>query len=77
MSENILKLNKSIMPRVNIEKVIDKLEYELKTSLKTALSSVAPGNDIDHHVLFKEFKKQVTKNCKQWEYVDSSTVDTD
>jgi hypothetical protein len=65
------------MPRVNIEKVIDKLEDELKTSLKTALGSVAPDKDIDSHLLFKEFKKQVVKNCKQWEYVDSSTVDTD
>jgi hypothetical protein len=65
------------MPRVNIEKFMEKLEHELKTGLKTALGSVAPDKDIDSHQLFKEFKKQVIKNCKQWEYVDSSTVDAD
>lgn len=65
------------MARVNIEKFIEKMEHELKTSLKTALSSVAPDKDVDPHLLFKEFKKQVIRNCKQWEYVDSSTVDTD
>ena len=65
------------MPRVNIEKFIEKLEYEFKTGLNTALGSVAPDKDVDPHLLFKEFKKQVIKNCKQWEYVDSSTVDAD
>ncbi len=65
------------MPRVNVEKVIEKLEYELKTSLKSALESVAPDKGVDHHLLFKEFKKQVGKNCKQWEYIESNAVDTD
>ena len=65
------------MPRINIEKVFDRLEHEIKTSLKTALNTAAPEKDVDLQVLFKEFKKQLTKNCKQWEYVDSSTVDTD
>jgi hypothetical protein len=65
------------MPRVNVEKVIEKLEYELKTSLKSALEAVAPDKGVDHHLLFKEFKKQVRKNCKPWEYVESNAVDTD
>ncbi len=65
------------MARINIEKVFDRLEYELKTSLKTALEKTAPEKGVDLQLLFKEFKKQITKNCKQWEYVDSSTVDTD
>lgn len=65
------------MARINIEKVIEKLEDELKTSLKTALEISAPGNEIDYRLLFKEFKKQVSKTCKQWEYIESSAVDTD
>jgi hypothetical protein len=65
------------MPRINLEKVIDKLEYEMKMSLKAALNTVAPDKNIDYHLLFKEFRKQISKNCKQWEIVDSSTVDTD
>ncbi len=65
------------MARVNIERVIEKLEDELKASLKSALETVVPEKDVDHHLLFKEFKKQVTKNCKQWEYIESSAVDTD
>ena len=65
------------MARINIEKVIEKLEDELKTSLKYALETVAPDKGIDHLLLFKEFKKQVTKNCKQWEYIESNAVDTD
>jgi hypothetical protein len=65
------------MPRVNIERVIEKLEYELKASMKSALDIAAPGKGVDLQSLFKEFKKQVIKNCKQWEYVDSNTVDTD
>ncbi len=65
------------MARVNIEKVIEKLEDELKTSLKSALETVAPDKGVDHRLLFKEFKKQITKNCKQWEYIESNAVDTD
>jgi hypothetical protein len=65
------------MPRINLEKVIDKLEYEMKMSLKAALETAAPDKNIDYHLLFKEFKKQIRKNCRQWEIVDSSTVDAD
>lgn len=65
------------MARVNIERVIEKLEHEFKSGLKSALEAIAPDKSIDHHILFKEFKKHVIKNCKQWEYVDSNTVDTD
>lgn len=65
------------MARINIEKIFDRLEHELKTSLKTALDNTTPDKGVDLQILFKEFKKQIIKNCKQWEYVDSSTVDTD
>lgn len=65
------------MPRVNIERVIDKLEHEFKTGLKTALNNVAPEKEVDSQLLFREFKKQVIKNCKQWEFIESNAVDTD
>ena len=65
------------MPRFHVERILEKIEYELKSGLKTALSTVAPGNDIDLQQLFKEFKKQVVRNCKQWEQVESNAVDTD
>lgn len=65
------------MARINMEKVIEKLEDELKASLKTALETTAPDKGVDYRLLFKEFKKQVTKNCKQWEYIESNAVDTD
>ena len=65
------------MARINIERVIDKLELEFKTGLKTALSNIAPEKEVDPQLLFKEFKKQVIKNCKQWEYIESNAVDTD
>lgn len=65
------------MARINIERVIDKLEDEFKSGLKTAMANTAPDNEIDMQTLFKEFKKQVIKNCKQWEYIESNAVDTD
>jgi len=65
------------MPRINVEKIVDKLADELKASLKTALQNVAPDSGIDIHLLFKEFKKQINRNCKQWEQVESAAVDTD
>ena len=65
------------MARINVERVLDKLDYEFKTALKKALESTASDKEIDIHSLYKEFKKLVVKNCKQWENVDSSTVDTD
>ena len=65
------------MARINVEKVVDKLADELKASLKSAVSTVAPDCNIDIHILFKEFKKQVTKNCKQWEQVENTSVDQD
>ena len=65
------------MARIHIERVFDKLDHEIKTGLKTALTNVAPDKEIDLQLLFKEFKKQVIKNCKQWEYMDSNAVDTD
>lgn len=65
------------MARINMEKVVDRLGDELKMSLKSALNSVAPDSGIDIHALFKEFKKQITKNCKQWEHVENTSVDQD
>jgi hypothetical protein len=65
------------MARVNIERVIEKLQDEFKSGLRTALTNIAPDNEIDIQLLFKEFKKQVVKNCKQWEYIESNAVDTD
>ena len=65
------------MARINIERVIEKLEHEFKTGLKSALQNIAPDKEIDSQLLFKEFKKQVIKNCKQWEYIESNAVDTD
>ncbi len=65
------------MARINVERVIEKLEHEFKTGLKTALVNVAPDKEVDSNLLFKEFKKQVVKNCKQWEYIESNAVDTD
>jgi hypothetical protein len=65
------------MPRVNTEKFFEKMEYELKMSLKSALQIISPDNSLDIQLLFKEFKKQIRKNMKQWEIVDSATVDAD
>ncbi len=65
------------MARINVERVIEKLEHEFKTGWKTALVNVAPDKEVDSNLLFKEFKKQVVKNCKQWEYIESNAVDTD
>lgn len=65
------------MARINVERVIDKLEYELKTALKKAIEITAPDKGIDYQILFKEFKKQAVKNCKQWEPIESNAVDTD
>jgi hypothetical protein len=65
------------MARINVEKIVDKLADELKASLKSAVSTVAPDSNIDIHLLFKEFKKQITRNCKQWEQVESTAIDTD
>ena len=65
------------MARINIERVIDKLEHEFKSGLKAALTTTAPDKEIDVQTLFKEFKKQVIKYCKQWEYIESNAVDTD
>lgn len=65
------------MARIHVERVFDKLEHEIKTGLKTALTAVAPDKNVDPQLLYKEFKKQVIKNCKQWEFVESNAVDTD
>lgn len=65
------------MARINLEKVFDRLDYELKSSLKSAVNNVAADKNIDIQVLWKEFKKQISKNCKQWEQVENSAVDTD
>jgi hypothetical protein len=65
------------MARIHVERVFDKLEHELKSGLKSALAVTAPDNEIDVQQLFKEFKKQVIKNCKMWEYIESNAVDTD
>jgi hypothetical protein len=65
------------MARINVERVFDRLDYEVKTALKKALETTAPEKEIDIQILYKEFKKQVIRNCKQWENMDSSAVDTD
>lgn len=65
------------MARINVEKVVDRLADELKMSLRSALNTVAPDSGVDVNLLFKEFKKQVTRNCKQWEQVENTAVDQD
>jgi hypothetical protein len=63
------------MPRVKIESIVTKLDYEMKRALEDAIRRVLPGAQIDRTHLFKEFRKAVGRRAAAWVSVSDSDVE--
>ena len=64
------------MPRVKIEKILDRLSSELTRALDDALSSVG-ADGVDARELFRAFVRAADRRCSTWERVPDSAVDPD
>jgi len=57
------------MAQIEIEKIIDYLDRDLRKALGAALLQLAPDANIDERQLFREFRRQVRRKCSTWETV--------
>lgn len=63
------------MARVRIEKIIDRLDSELRQALEDAVREVLPDAQFDSYELFRAFSRAVARKCSNWERVPDSCVD--
>ena len=57
------------MAKVNIEEIIEHLDYDIKRALEDTFVRCYPGISIDRNRLFKEFVKAIRRKCNTWEKV--------
>ncbi len=57
------------MAQIEIEKIIDYLDRDLRKALGAALLQLAPDANIDERQLFRELRRQVRRKCSTWETV--------
>jgi hypothetical protein len=64
------------MVKIKIEKVIDKLDSQIRKALVQAVTEHLPDAKFDERELFKSFKKAVVRKCSTWETVPDNAVET-
>lgn len=62
------------MAQVNVTELVDQLEQELRPALKTAVRNTLPDTEFDDRVLYREFRKSVSRRFQTWHRVPDSCV---
>ena len=62
------------MAQVNIEEIIDHLDYEIKRALEATLEEHFPDKKFDRNSVFRTFKKKIGSKCSTWEDVPDNLV---
>lgn len=62
------------MARVNLTELIERLEVELRPVLKKAVEATIPDVEFDDKVLYREFRKAISRRFQSWERVPDSCV---
>jgi hypothetical protein len=62
------------MPRVQLEDLVDHLDFEMRAALRAALREVLPDADVDDEKLYLAFKMAVRHGCDRWERVPQRCV---
>jgi hypothetical protein len=65
------------MPRIKLESIVDHLDREFKKVLEETVKKFSPGVEADRNVIFKEFKKELSKYCNAWESVPENYIERD
>ncbi|KNY30163.1 hypothetical protein [Pseudobacteroides cellulosolvens] len=65
------------MGRVNIEKVIDHLNSDIRKALRDAVEEVTELENFDEYELFRTFKRKVRSKCNTWENVPDNYIEKD
>ncbi len=64
------------MAQVDIEEIIESLDYDMKRALEAAVHDVLPDATFDRNKLFRAFVRAVRRKCSTWENVPDQYVDT-
>lgn len=62
------------MAQVQIEEIIEHLDYEIKNALERAINREIPNANFNKNRLFREFVRAVYMKCNQWEDVPDQYV---
>lgn len=65
------------MVRINIESVVEGLDYDLKRALEAAVKEAIPGAEVNRNTLFRAFRRAVGRKCSTWVTVPDSCVRVD
>ncbi len=60
--------------QINIEGVVEHLDYGMKRALEQAVRRQFPDADINRNALFKDFKRAVGRKCNTWERVPDRLI---
>jgi len=63
------------MARVRIQKIIERLDYDMKRALEDAISEVLPDADVDRDELYRAFRRAVGRKCSTWVNVSDNDVE--
>lgn len=63
------------MASINIEKIIDHLEFDIRRSLEASVEELLPGATFDTYQLFRVFKRKIVQKRQTWEPVPDACVD--
>lgn len=63
-----------MMAQVNIQSIIEALDYDMKRALEDALMRISPTTHIDRTTFYKEFYKAVGRKCSTWVNVNNRDV---
>ncbi len=65
------------MTRINIEKIYEKLETDLRQALIDAVRCAIPEAKFNKNRLFQEFVRAVRSRCRTWEKVPDQYVEAE
>jgi len=65
------------MAYVNIEKIIDHLDGEIRNALEDAVREILPNSKLDSYDLYRAFLRAVRRKCRSMEYIPDNYVRLD
>jgi hypothetical protein len=65
------------MAKVQMEKIVEHLSYQMRKALAQTFENAAPGVEIDEYEFFREFRRSVARKCSTWEVVPDEFVESD
>jgi hypothetical protein len=54
------------MAQVNLEVLFNQLDSQMKSALRIAIDEYLPDQDVDPYLVYKAFKRILSKKCDTW-----------